>query len=264
MNHKQRQGLPRRLYKYRDTGKFTEAIFGTRTLYFAPPSGFNDPFDCGFRIAVTGSNNAAVTESVAWQAIKEKCPDMPPAEQIEGAKQVRRALLRRRRTELEDIVVEKLAKDTNARVGICCFSEVNDDILMWSHYSDCHRGICLEFSLVRGFLRAAQPVEYSRRYPSLDLASVVVDEDLRAAAPWMLRKAKHWSYEKEWRVLEFVNGPGTKPWHPSCLTGVIMGCRIPAKSRAKVEKWIGGWPSKVTVYQARQSRRSFGLEIVEI
>ena len=29
--------------------------------------------------------------------------------------------------------------------GVCCFSEKKDDILMWSHYADGHKGFCLEF-----------------------------------------------------------------------------------------------------------------------
>ena len=31
--------------------------------------------------------------------------------------------------------------------NICffCMSKVNDDVLMWSHYADNHRGLCLEF-----------------------------------------------------------------------------------------------------------------------
>lgn len=29
--------------------------------------------------------------------------------------------------------------------GIACFSAKVDDLLMWSHYADGHRGFCLEF-----------------------------------------------------------------------------------------------------------------------
>jgi hypothetical protein len=30
-------------------------------------------------------------------------------------------------------------------VGIYCVSTNYDDVLMWSHYADSHKGICLEF-----------------------------------------------------------------------------------------------------------------------
>ena len=259
-----RRQPPFRLYKYRDTGPNTERIFKDHNLYFAPPSSFNDPFDCSFHVLVDGARNEAVVEAVAWSLIGDRLPDLPREEQVQGAKEVRERLIATRRREFEQIVVDKLSKDTNERVGICCFTEVNDDILMWAHYADRHRGICLELSSMNGLLKAAQPVEYSSEYPALDLEAIVTREELRAAAPWMLMKADHWSYEKEWRVLDFETGPGPKPIPAFCLTGVILGCRIPGDEEVKVQQWIADWPSEVTQYQARQSKRSFRLEIEQV
>lgn len=260
MVHKRREP-PKRLYKYRNTGPNTERIFKDGNLYFASPSGFNDPFDCGFHVLVEGARNEAVTESVAWSLIGDRLPDLPPEEQVQGAKQVRERLMATRRGEFEQIVVDKLSKDTNELVGICCFAEVNDDILMWAHYADCHRGICLEFASTDVPLSAAQPVEYASEYPALNLEAIVTKEELRAAAPWMLTKADHWRYEKEWRVLDFETGPGAKPIPAFCLTGVILGCRIPPDEEAKVQQWIADWPSEIKLYRARQSKSSFRLEI---
>ena len=106
-----------------------------------------------------------------------------------------------------------------------------------------------------------QPVEYSHDYPALDLEAIVTKEELRAAAPWMLRKADHWSYEKEWRVLDFETGPGAKPFPAPCLTGVILGCRIPADEEVKVREWVADWPTSIALYRARKSKTSFRLEI---
>lgn len=259
-----RRELPIRLYKYRDTGPNTEKIFKDHSLYFASPSSFNDPFDCSFHVLVEGVRNEAVTEAVAWSLIRDRLPDLPPEEQIQGAKEVRERLIATRRREFEQIVVDKLSKDTNKRVGICCFTEANDDILMWAHYADYHRGICLEFSSTDAPLNAAQPVEYTSEYPTLDLEAIVTKEELRAAAPWMLTKADHWSYEKEWRVLDFETGPEAKPIKAFCLTGVILGCRISPDAEAKVQQWIADWPSEIKQYRARQSKSSFRLDIEQV
>lgn len=35
-----------------------------------------------------------------------------------------------------------------ANSSVTCFSETNDDFLMWAHYASKHTGICMEFSLV--------------------------------------------------------------------------------------------------------------------
>lgn len=255
---------PSKLYRYRDTKKYTERIFSDRALYFAAPGDFNDPFDCGFHILVEGAKNEAVTEAFAWSLIKEQMPDLSPEDQMEGARQVRERLLATRRAEFDRIITNKLSKDTNERVGICCFTEVKDDILMWTHYSDCHQGICLEFSNTHPPFKNARPVEYSDEYPKLDLEAIVTREEFRAAAPWMLRKADHWSYEKEWRVLDFDSGPGAKPFAPESLTGIILGCRIPDDEKAKVCRWIMDWPTNIDLYQAIQSENSFRLQVEKL
>lgn len=255
---------PSKLYKYRCVDKYTAEIFADHALYFAAPGSFNDPFDCSFHVLIDGAKNEAVTEANAWSEIRRRMPDLPLNEQIEAAQQVRERLLATRHSEFEQIVIDKLSKESNERVGICCFTEVNTDILMWSHYANCHRGICLEFSNVAPPFQKTQPVEYSDEYPKLDLEAVVTSEELRAAAPWMLRKSDHWSYEKEWRVLDFDGGPGSKPFQASCLTGVILGCRISEEQEAKVRKWISDWPSTVTVYRARRSPTAFRLEIEQV
>lgn len=112
-----RREPPSRLYKYRDTGANTERIFKDRSLYFAAPSSFNDPFDCSFHVLVEGAGNEAVTEAVAWSITRERLPDLSPEEHVQRAKDVRERLIATRRNELEEIIVAKLSKDTNERVG---------------------------------------------------------------------------------------------------------------------------------------------------
>src|ERR1700751_5625042 len=34
-----------------------------------------------------------------------------------------------------------------ARIGICSFSEVHDNELMWAHYADHFKGICIAYSM---------------------------------------------------------------------------------------------------------------------
>jgi hypothetical protein len=37
------------------------------------------------------------------------------------------------------------AKKAIKELGVVCLSEINNDILMWSHYADGHTGFCIEF-----------------------------------------------------------------------------------------------------------------------
>jgi hypothetical protein len=254
--------VPAKFYKYRRVDGFTEAIFARNELFFAAPGSFNDPFDSAFHVLVEGRDNQMVFESMAFQEIRRKSPNLSMREALEAAQQVGAAIVERKAEEFRAITVEKLARDTNDKVGILSLSEKADDLLMWSHYADCHKGICLEFSTSQpSYFQRARPVNYGDEFSTLNLHDIVVDEDLRNTAPWMLMKARQWEYEKEWRVLDFENGPGPRAFPPDTLSAVILGCRITDENREIVSSWLQARGCEIALYQAKQVTGHFGLSI---
>ena len=58
-------------------------------------------------------------------------------------------------------------------IGICCFSFNPKSILMWSHYTNNHKGVCLKFDYkqdIEGF-RVSSPVEYVEEYPKIKMSA---------------------------------------------------------------------------------------------
>ncbi len=254
------RGVPAKLYKYRGVNDYTQAIFKRNELYFAAPSQFNDPFDSAFQVIVEGPANQKVFEALAFELVKKKLPEFSMKEKLDAAQQIGAALIQTKAEEARLISIEKLAKDTNDKVRILSLSEKNDDILMWSHYADSHKGICLEFDTSpASFLNDAQPVTYDDTFPALNLLDIVVDEDLRKTAPWLLTKARQWEYEREWRVLDFDGGSGVKSFPPTCLTGVILGCRITDEDRERVLSWILARGGGIAVSQASEVPGQFRI-----
>jgi hypothetical protein len=255
--------LPPRLYRYRDTGEYTEKIFTEHELFFAGPNEFNDPFDCGCRILCQGDHNRDVIASQAIKAVRKKHPEFSNEEAFQAADQVSAKILVDHHEEASRQFGVALARDYNARVGILCLTATSTDILMWSHYADQHRGICLEFrtNIKDSIFEMAQRVSYADEYPHLDLLKLVRDHEFREAIPWMLTKSSFWSYEREWRILDFDNGRGVRKFPPECLSAVILGCCIPEKERKKILRWIRAFPAPVRVLQAKKSNTHFRLEI---
>jgi hypothetical protein len=257
--------LPSKLYKYRDTGKFTARIFSKRELYFAAPTSFNDPFDSDFRILCQGKYAKNVIASQAFKSAKKARPEWSDAQALEAAERTSSAILVKHREEASRQLGKSLARDYNDKAGVFCAAANSDDILMWSHYADHHRGICLEFrtNIEDSIFRMAQPVLYRDEYPQLDLRKLVEDEDFREATPWMLTKSSSWSYEREWRILDFENGPGVQIFPPACLSAVILGCCIPEIERKKVIMWVRDFPTPARILQAKKSNTNFRLELAD-
>lgn len=130
---------------------------------------------------------------------------------------------------------EALRGDMDRDVGILSLSEVPDHILMWSHYADCHRGLCLEFSTDSTFFKRAEPIRYSQEFPVFDYFETNADERARMIA---LTKADFWSYEKEWRIVDTDAGPGIQRYPAKALRRVIFGSETPKDLEAKVRRWV--------------------------
>ena len=93
----------------------------------------------------------------------------------------------------------KLQKDMDKELemlrksfGIACFSETYDSLLMWSHYADYHRGICLEYSYEEiKKLVPFCPVVYTDNFENLaNYLDIKVDEIDNRAIRLFLNKSK--------------------------------------------------------------------------
>lgn len=87
----------------------------------------------------------------------------------------------------------------DAMTGLVCFSEDWTSPVMWSHYADKHRGICLGFDVLRSSI---QKVQYEEKRLLPDLGGSDEPFGLTEEHRDMLRRTKchEWSYEREWRM----------------------------------------------------------------
>lgn len=148
------------------------------------------------------------------------------------------------------------------RVGVFCVSTKCDDILMWSHYADSHRGVCLEFDGGELSLMAdAQKVFYSaNRLP----INPYEDSQMEMMEKALLTKSKHWTYEAEWRICRYEQGPGTGTFLPENLTGIILGALASRKTEETIRRWVAQRTNPVKVYRATASNKKFELLISPI
>jgi hypothetical protein len=140
---------------------------------------------------------------------------------------------------LLDKLAARLNELVKEKLRMCCFSEVPDSILMWSHYAKHHQGFCIEYDtgLVTrpDFLGNLQPVNY--RPELFDASQYLRFDRFPGFNEWMAtiaacHKSPEWSYEKEWRYV-FPDGRTTFPLKASAL---LLGAKIISENEEVLKK----------------------------
>ncbi|GKV88500.1 DUF2971 domain-containing protein [Pectobacterium carotovorum] len=122
---------------------------------------------------------------------------------------------------------------------VLCLSEKKDNLLMWGHYADSHRGFVLEFDVKNSFFNQRRTqnddfgylrkVNYKKDVDILDPVSGNLSRHF-------LSKNQDWEYESEWRMLLPAHQANKKIEHsglvfdlfsfPACMIkSVILGCK---------------------------------------
>ena len=247
-----------RLFKYRRFNDHTLRIIECNELWFSSPREFNDPFDCKPQFVFSDDYQERLAFAVG--IVRRKHPNSPESKILRVAKkELAKTPESNFQKALPDIHRAGLALLENS--AICCFTAVSDDILMWSHYADGHKGLCLEFEATNRtrFFGAAQRVTYKGSFPVVRIGSLNSEEWVEAA---FLTKSSRWSYEYEWRIVEPDKGPGKYIFPGELLKSVILGCMMQDENKVKIKKVLARRPHSVKLYEAKQKRGEFALELV--
>ena len=156
----------------------------------------------------------------------------------------------------------EIKEDLHKNRGLLCFSKSWDNPVLWSHYADKHRGICLGFDIPDERLT---PVIYTKE--PIKLAQ---DKRIHKTKPskkiiknLMRTKFVDWRYESEFRVFvqldheTIESGLYFYPFSENlALREVILGprCEIPADN---VSEALAGFKPKAAVIKARVAFTKF-------
>lgn len=234
--------IPRVLYKYRELNEWTYQILEKCELYFATPNSFNDPFDCKLN-----PTNIFEAELAAYLTAKQTiCKGGINKEKLEELLHIEN---------VNELIQQSIDRVMN-RTGICCMTGRNDNILMWSHYADSHRGICLGFDVLEDPSFFVYPIkmDYVSEYPKI---SSIGPEFAR-----LLLKSKYlgWKYEEEVRIYKSESGPYS--YNPKALKEIIFGCKTDQSDIEKVKQIVGNNPLLQHVVFYKAELDSTGYRII--
>jgi hypothetical protein len=160
---------------------------------------------------------------------------------------------------------------------VFCVSEKNDNVVMWSHYAEQHRGVVFRLACIDALdnrLIAAREVTYTDSFvafPSLEEYTMYVTGERPLDFVAVVRKiafTKHvdWQYESEWRV--HLSLPPSEPEGdgyvdseepPEVFDGIYLGCRMDGKQQEDLLTEVKQQLPHTKVYRAVRSRTRFAL-----
>ena len=124
---------PASLYKYySDTSLNLDSIKSNR-MWYSSPIHFNDVFDC----------EITTDEKKLFESTLEMCPNVQKV-------RIGSPIWKNLKAETKKSAKEMQNLFTRMRfgIGVSCLSELDDSLLMWAHYANNHRGMCVEYDLL--------------------------------------------------------------------------------------------------------------------
>jgi hypothetical protein len=181
------------------------ALLTTRTVKLSRPDTFNDPWDCRVHYRVP-TDAPGLQRLLQWltEQHRKRFPHISEAQRTKIAHDfmVIPEKLEASFVQMEEEMYRALCK----QYRVYCLSEKPDSPLMWAHYTESHKGICLEVDATTApFTQhdGTTKVTYSAIYPAHDMVTVGYEP--------LITKSDDWAYEAEWRIVAEERGGAQAP-----------------------------------------------------
>jgi hypothetical protein len=250
------------LFKFRKIDKYLEKSLVNSEIYFSSPEQLNDPFDCRVDIIKALKNAIYKSSSPSRERLRERLVQF----------RAMTPFFERVQADLEQI-------------GVCSFSlnlTKPASSLMWAHYADNHRGICLTYRFPESFF-----LENADHILGIDR----VDYGINPLSDWFIQnaltwpcfrdfrdfrdfgialikkaltvKAQPWEYEEEVRIIRQTEG--VEVIDKKFLQQVCFGLKTPKGDITLIKKLIDNCGYDVALYKmVPNASNDFGLEASEI
>jgi hypothetical protein len=260
---------PKKLYKYRKFDTSTLRLLSQGEVYYADPNDFNDPLDS--RPVIRVDTDVPTLEKVCYRMLvltrgKERALDSINNHRYMSEEYgdfrkdepATNCYTQDLRQEIKGPLYDEMRKS-----GVLSLAARWDCPLMWSHYADEHRGLCIEYDVTGHKCDSLSKVDYtaSGDIKVSDLfewklrGSVTAQQSVRNAFFYV--KARQWRYEKEWRDVAGFSGAVDSPL---TMSAVYFGLRCDDAVITSVVKLFSNAPVMVQFFEVYREDETFRLK----
>jgi hypothetical protein len=262
---------PTKLYKYCPFNVFSLRAINEAEIFHASPTQFNDPLDSNPTLDLDISTDDAVRllsrmlemsgetsdrierqiNTLRYNATEpsEDEPNTPEGEELNLRLLLEMDILRTLRREM-------------AAHGVFSLSETYSSVLMWSHYGDHHRGLCLEYDTSLMAVPSLGPIDYKapRAVSAYQLLRWKIEGSADAKEQvrqnYFHAKSDEWAYEQEWRDISDKVGVNTLNFR---LSAIHFGLRTDFTVKQAIVKMLSR-DQDIELYDMMARNESFKLE----
>ncbi len=239
------------LYKYLPCNEYTFRALAVRGLWCHNPREMNDPSECLYSID-------RILSKPDISKLKELIKSDPSSVLAPISK-------------LSDDKINKIFSDYRKKLAnnfaFCSLSTKCDDVLMWSHYANSHKGIVLGIDIDTDDLQEhLQEIKYLNKLPEWDIAKYfdfmngddshngIFFQDLSV-------KSKHWIKESEYRIWRKM--PGYWVYKESQIKELYFGVNCDHITKKVVLELLNFLPGNFPVNEMKIDKNTLDLEFCQ-
>jgi Protein of unknown function (DUF2971) len=158
--------------------------------------------------------------------------------------------------------IGRTIEQLNRKRGMLCFSSRWTNPVMWSHYADRHRGLCLGFEIPGSLVEKVKYV--SHRFSDAPVMSGGTEnEKIEFMKRVLCTKFSHWKYENEYRSFVSLDEPEGDLFFADFsekmkLKRIVVGSASEL-SRSQIQDALGTDADDIPHFKARLAFRSFSV-----
>lgn len=240
------------IFRYRTDNTRVLEELSENYIYFTNREKLNDPFDCYPNMIQVNEDVNELLSSFSKRVESDYSLSASQRKEIID-------YFSQNPKELLSLTVISKEKTLNS-MGFACFSKQATNLLMWSHYSNFHRGICLEFdtTLDKNFFKYLSGMDYLEEMPKFIFPAKKESEIFEKV---LTTKHKCWDSEEELRLVR--DEYGSYKFNPTCLRNIYFGLKAEETFIQQVISSTRNYPH-LNHYRSSPSRDKFGLTFEKI
>lgn len=251
---------PDTLYKFRAYTKIHKDTLLNKQIFIPKPKTFNDPQDSNLPFRYNPSE--LTPENIYKKCVEVVSNRFPTADRtfIENEAyrmQLSKSLQDDQHLNRFDLLqYEQLNRD----YGVMCLTPDVGNFLMWSYYSDSHKGFCVGYDTQKliesNIFGMGGKVLYSKEFPFFPMFP---DKNYRSFLNIFYTKSKVWEHEDEYRLIHSFKTGDVQSINIDVIKEIVFGCKFDEKELYKfTEKLLGVFPNAI-ISKMKLRKDGFGV-----